>query len=295
MNLTPGDSIVRPSVLRSVLQHHHFQLKKSLGQNFLIDARILDTILSAVEAGPDDGALEIGPGAGVLTQALGLRCKRVVAVEKDRSLEPILNETLTELTNVSVRFEDFLEVNLVELWRSFEGCQKVSVVANLPYYVTTPILFRLLESDVSVHEIVVMVQKEVADRLAANPGGKDYGALTVSVQFRADVEKVVRVPPSSFMPPPNVESTVIRLRCRPHPTAHVVSEQAFSTVVRAGFGTRRKTLLNALSGGMGLTKDTCRAWLNQAGISPERRAETLSIDEFARLANEHSAFSSALT
>jgi 16S rRNA (adenine1518-N6/adenine1519-N6)-dimethyltransferase len=278
--------VAKPSVLKPFLGRHGFSFKKGLGQNFLIDGRILTEIVDACEITEEDGVLEIGPGAGVVTQLLADRAKVVVAVEKDRSLEPVLAESLEGLSNVEVVFADVLQVDLALLWDKFQTCKRVSVVANLPYYVTTPILFHVLDAQVQVHNIVVMVQREVAERLNAKPGTKDYGALTVTVQYRAQVGTVVQVSRGAFMPPPTVDSTVVRMRCRTTPAVPVKDEEMFFRVIRAAFGMRRKTLLNALSAQLSLGKDVVTECLQTAGVDSMRRGETLSIEEFARLADE---------
>ncbi|MCL6633179.1 MAG: 16S rRNA (adenine(1518)-N(6)/adenine(1519)-N(6))-dimethyltransferase RsmA [Alicyclobacillus herbarius] len=278
--------LVKAADLKRFLARYGFTLKKGLGQNFLIDGRVLNAIVEAADIAETDGVLEIGPGAGVLTQRLAARAKRVVAVEKDQALRPLLAESLAEFPHVRVLFADVLEVDLAGLWSEFTDCARVHVVANLPYYVTTPILFHILESDVNVSNILVMVQKEVADRLAAPPGGKAYGALSVMVQYRAEVERVVTVSPSSFLPPPGVDSVVVRLTCRP-PVCPAKRLADLQSVVRAAFATRRKTLANALSGGLGLSRDDARELLESAGIQPDRRGETLGLCEFVRLANAY--------
>jgi 16S rRNA (adenine1518-N6/adenine1519-N6)-dimethyltransferase len=277
--------VVKPSVLKEVLRRHGFSFKKQLGQNFLIDERVLTRIVDAAELGPDDGVFEIGPGAGVLTRWLAERAKRVVAVEKDAALRPVLAETLAGCENVVLRFADALQLDLAPLWTEFSGCRRVVMAANLPYYVTTPLLFHVLESRVPLDTMVLMVQREVADRLTASPGGKDYGALTVAVQYHTTVERVCVVHPGAFLPPPNVDSTVVRLRRRRRPAVDVLDEAAFFRIVRAAFSVRRKTLLNALSSGLGMDKDQCRMWLEASGIDPNRRGETLNLHEFAALAN----------
>ncbi|KPV44637.1 16S rRNA methyltransferase [Alicyclobacillus ferrooxydans] len=275
--------LARLSSLRELLQTHGFQFKKQLGQNFLVDARVLERIVDAADLIPGDGVFEIGPGAGVVTQVLAQQATQVVAVEKDRALAPVLDTSLAGLNNVKVVYADVLDVNLNEVWNEFSNCARVSVVANLPYYVTTPILFHLLESGVPLHNVVVMVQKEVADRLVSGPGTKDYGALSVAVQYYAEVDKVLRVHPGAFIPPPNVESEVVRLRVRKQPAVIVPDQTLFFRVVRAGFAMRRKTLLNNLSHSFGFTKPDCEHLLLCTGIEPRRRGETLSLDEFARL------------
>lgn len=284
--------VSKPSLLKPFLAKFGFSFKKGLGQNFLIDSRILSAIAEACEVTDVDGVLEIGPGAGVVTQVVAPYAKRVIAVEKDNSLRPVLTESLEGLENVEVVYADVLQTDLHELWGKFADCKRVSVVANLPYYVTTPILFHVLESRLPVHNIVVMVQKEVADRLNAKPGTKDYGALTVAVQYRAEVDTVVRVSPSAFIPQPTVESTVLRMRCRDVPAVKVRDEDVFFQVVRAGFGMRRKTLLNALSAQLPVSKEACAHCLESTGIDHMRRGETLSIAEFGALAD---AFVEAFT
>jgi 16S rRNA (adenine1518-N6/adenine1519-N6)-dimethyltransferase len=279
--------VAQPSQLKALLARHGFSFKKQLGQNFLIDARILTAIEQAAELTEADGAFEIGPGAGVVTQRIARSAKRVVAVEKDASLASVLDDALAAFPNVEVVFADVLKVDLPDLWTRFADCRRVSVVANLPYYVTTPILFHVLESGVRPYNIVVMVQREVADRMCAAPGSKDYGALSVAVQYHAEVDKVVRVPPSSFLPPPGVESMVVRLRCRSKPPVEVLDEATFFRVVRASFAMRRKTLLNTLAGPLGLSKDECARLLDGAGIDGRRRGETLTLDEFAAIANAY--------
>ena len=286
----PELDLTKPSVLKEILGRHGFSFKKQLGQNFLIDRITLERIGDAAEITDEDGVLEIGPGAGVVTRMLAARAKQVVTIEKDESLRPILGDTLADVRNVHIHYNDVLQVDLARVWSEFfSGCRQVSVVANLPYYVTTPILFHILESNVSVAKIVVMVQKEVADRMMAGPGTKDYGVLTVAVQYRAAVRKVTVVKPSSFMPPPTVDSTVVQLSCYQELPVAVQSERDFFHAVRAAFSMRRKTLLNALAGGLAISKQECQELLSAAGIDPNRRGETLSLSEFAQLANEFTA------
>lgn len=276
--------VLRQSQLRALLQSHAFQFKKQLGQNFLVDASVLEKIIEAADIQKDDGVFEVGPGAGVVTQALSERAKQVVAVEKDEALAPVLNSSLAATRNVNVLYDDVLRLDLTTVWENFADCQRVSVVANLPYYITTPILFHLLESKVRLHHIVVMVQREVAQRLVANPGTKDYGALTVAVQYYAEVDKIKRVSPGCFVPPPTVESEVVRFRIRPRPAVEVSDVALFFRVVRSAFAMRRKTLLNNLSHSFGLSKSTCGELLQASQIDPLRRGETLSLAEFAVLA-----------
>jgi 16S rRNA (adenine1518-N6/adenine1519-N6)-dimethyltransferase len=284
-------ALAKLSTLRDYLSRHGFAFKKQLGQNFLIDSNVLEKIVEASGVTDRDGVLEIGPGAGVVTRALSAYAKKVVAIEKDKSLEPVLQDTLAECPNIELRFADVLDVDLVALFQEmFYDCEKVCVVANLPYYVTTPILFHVLESPVHVAQIVVMVQKEVADRMTATPSTKNYGVLTVAVQYRAAVSKVVSVSRGSFFPSPNVDSTVVKLSTwdenRP---VQVADEDRFFKIVRSAFGMRRKTILNALSGGMSISKERCGEWLRKAGIDPKRRGETLSLQEFSTVSSLYSS------
>jgi len=278
-------ALTNPSALKAVLGKYGFSFKKQLGQNFLVDEIILEDIRNAAEISPRDGVLEVGPGAGVVTQMLAQKAQVVVAVEKDRALKPILEDTLGAFENVEVIFEDVLRLDFSHLWRTaFADCERVHIVANLPYYITTPILFHVLESGVNWTNIVVMVQKEVAERLVAPPGGKDYGALTLTVGYYASVEKVTVVPPTSFLPPPNVHSTVVRLSRYNIPPVDVPHPDVLFRIIRAAFSMRRKTLLNTLSGALGIPKSDCQTWIDSAGIDSIRRGETLSLREFAQLA-----------
>jgi len=278
--------LVSPSVTRDVVNRFDFHFKKSLGQNFLIDGNILDKIVSAADLDPSAGALEIGPGIGTLTQELCEEARQVVAVEKDNRLLDVLAETLADYDNVHVHHADVLEADLHALFeRWFQGMQ-VSVVANLPYYVTTPIVMKLLEEQLPLRNIVVMVQREVADRMAAKPGGKDYGTLSIAVQYYTQPEIVCRVPESAFMPQPNVESTVIKLKVREQPAVQVPNPELYFALVKASFAQRRKTLLNNLQNNLQpkRAKEDILAALERAGIDPTRRGETLSLEEYAQLA-----------
>lgn len=278
--------ITRPSVLRELLGRHGFTLKKQLGQNFLIDSHALDSIVDAADIHADTSVIEIGPGAGVLTARLAERAERVLAVEKDESLRPVLEEVLSGTDNVTLLFADALEVSL-EDWvgQHWGEVKRLVVAANLPYYITTPLLFHILESNLPVSDMVILVQKEVADRLLAKPGGKDYGVLTVMAQWRAEVQRVVNVSANCFLPPPTVESSVVRLAVRSQPPYPLQREAALRKVVRAAFGMRRKTLDNALAGGLSLSKSAVTHLLACAQIDGKRRGETLDLQEFARLAN----------
>jgi 16S rRNA (adenine1518-N6/adenine1519-N6)-dimethyltransferase len=281
------DRLVHPSYLKQVIQKHEFSFKKQLGQNFLIDQNILGKIIEAADIGQNDGVLEIGPGVGTLTQELAENAGQVVAIEKDDRLLSVLFDTLKQYKNIHIEHGDVLEVDLNALFDTWFSGRRVSVVANLPYYITTPIVMRLLEEKLPLHSIVVMVQKEVAERMAAKPGGKDYGVLSIAVQYYTKPSLVCKVPPGAFMPPPNVESTVIRLQVLDRPSVQVKDEALFFRVVRACFAQRRKTLLNNLSNSnLNLSKEAARGLLEKIGMDPAQRAETLSLQDFERITNE---------
>lgn len=280
--------IATPSRTRQLIAKHGFVLKKSLGQNFLVDRNILLNIVEAAELEAADGVLEIGPGIGALTEQLARRAGSVVAIELDGRLLPILEESLAGYPNVSIVHGDVLKVDLVKLFQDrFRDAERVKVVANLPYYVTTPIIMKLLEERLPISSIVVMIQKEVAERLSAGPGTKDYGSLSIAVQYYSEAEMVAFVPRTAFLPQPNVDSAVVRLRLREHPPVKVEDERWFFEVVHAAFAQRRKTLANNLLGRF-LPKDRraeLEAILASCGIDPGRRGETLSLEEFARLSD----------
>ena len=268
------------------LKIHGFRLSKGLGQNFLIDEDILTGILDGAEIGPEDSVLEIGPGFGVLTTALCSRAKKVVSVELDNRMFEILNVNLSGFSNFELIEGDILQVDIKNLLKNKLDGKNTKVVANLPYYITTPIIMKLLEERHEFKSITVMVQKEVANRLCADPGCKENGAITISVNYYATVRKILDVPSTSFIPPPDVESTVIRFDIREKPPVELIDEALFFKVVKAAFGQRRKTLLNALSaGGFCENKEKVKEILDECGIDGIRRGETLSIEEFALLAN----------
>ena len=277
---------------KEVVNKHNFKFSKSLGQNFLIDDNVIDRILEGARLSETDRIIEVGPGIGTLTREMGKVAENVVAIEIDKTLIPILKETLADLDNVEVVNEDILKVDVQGLINEKLNGGPVKLAANLPYYITTPIVMKFLEEDIPVTDIVVMVQKEVADRMNAKPSTKDYGALSVAVQYYCDTEIVAKAPRHMFVPQPNVDSIVIGLHVRDEKKYVVDNEDIFFKTVKASFGQRRKTLLNSL-GGLGfLSKDQIREALQAANIDEKRRGETLSIDEFANLSNEINKFSS---
>ena len=281
--------IATPNRTKGILEKYGFSFKKSLGQNFLIDTNVLNRIVDFAEMSSETAAIEIGPGIGALTEQLAKRAKKVIAFEIDQRLLPILGETLEPYDNVKIIHSDVLKANVKQVVEEeFEKDQDIMVVANLPYYVTTPILFKLLEEQLPIRGIVVMLQKEVADRIAAAPGTKDYGSLSIALQYYTEAETVMIVPRTVFVPQPNVDSAVIRLTKREKPAVMVQDEAFFFEVVRASFAQRRKTLMNNLVNNLqGIPKDKelLEQTLQEAGIDPKRRGETLSIEEFGRLSD----------
>lgn len=278
-------NVATPKQTNDIIKKYGFKFKKSLGQNFLIDQNILKNIVAAAELDETKGALEIGPGIGALTQELAQAAGRVTAVEIDNRLIPILREVLSGVPNVHVEHGDVLKLNLKELIENqFKGLTGVSVVANLPYYVTTPILMKLLEEKLPLEHIVVMIQKEVAQRMAAKPGGKEYGSLSVAVQYYCIPELVCIVPHTVFIPQPNVDSAVIKLSLRNKPAVDVPDEGHFFRTVQACFAQRRKTIANNLTSYVGkIHRERLGPLLEGCGIDPSRRGETLSLEEFASL------------
>lgn len=278
--------ISTPKMTRDVMRQYQFTLRKSLGQNFLIDENILAKIVDAANITKDSFVMEIGPGVGALTQLLSEKAKKVIAIEIDERLKPILSETLQGHDNVALYFNDVLKTDLRQvIAKECPEDAPITVVANLPYYVTTPILMKLLTGDLPIRTIVVMIQKEVAGRLEAHPGEKSYGSLSIAVQYIAEPKIVMTVPKTVFVPQPNVDSAVIRLDVRAGKRVHVRDEAFFFKVVRASFAQRRKTLINNLMNNLFSKKQKAIILekLQAAGIDPSRRGETLSIEEFARL------------
>lgn len=281
-------SLTSPKVLRELIERHGFKFSKSLGQNFLIDENILRKIVDGARIGKGDRVLEIGPGVGTMTQELARRAERVVAVEIDKALLPILSETLAEFPNVEIIHGDILKLDMARLMEEHFDKGPFKVVANLPYYITTPIIMYFLEEGLPFETMVVMIQKEVAERMNARPGTKEYGALSIGVQYYAEPRIIGRVPPTVFMPPPKVDSIIIALDRKKEPEVFVKDRRLFFRLVKAAFAQRRKTLQNALfsSGIGGIEKEQWSRILKKCNIDPSRRGESLTIREFAELANE---------
>lgn len=272
-----------PKQTIEIIQKYNFAFQKKFGQNFLIDTHVLDKIIAAANVTKEDTVLEIGPGIGTMTQRLAEAAGRVFAVEIDTNLIPILNETLGDCENVTVINEDILKVDIKKLTEEGGQGRPVKVVANLPYYITTPIIMGLFESHVPVESITVMVQKEVADRMQADPGNKNYGALSLAVQYYAEPYIVANVPPNCFMPRPNVGSAVIRLDVHKDPAVKVKDESLMFGIIRASFNQRRKTLQNSISHDpkLGIDKDMVATVLEEMGLSATVRGEALSLAQFA--------------
>lgn len=270
-----------------ILQKYHFNFQKKYGQNFLIDPTVLDRIIQAAQITKEDCVLEIGPGIGTMTQYLAERAGSVVAVEIDQNLIPILRETLAEYDNVSVINDDILKVDLGKIVEEQNGGRPIKVVANLPYYITTPIIMGLFEKQVPLKSITIMVQKEVADRMQVGPGTKDYGALSLAVQYYAKPEIVANVPPNCFIPRPNVGSAVIRLTKYEQPPVVVRDPDRMFAIIRASFNQRRKTLVNGLGNApeLGLSKEQVARVLEEMQLSPTVRGEALTLEQFAKLSD----------
>lgn len=270
-----------------ILQKYHFNFQKKFGQNFLINTGVLEGIIDAAQIGKEDFVLEIGPGIGTMTQYLCEAARQVVAVEIDTNLIPILSDTLSSYSNVEVLNADILKVDIQKLAGEYNDGNPIKVVANLPYYITTPIIMGLFESHVPIDSITIMVQKEVADRMQEGPGSKEYGALSLAVQYYAKPKIVLTVPPSCFMPQPKVGSAVIRLTRHEKPPVEVKSEKLMFQVIRASFNQRRKTLANGLNnfGAFSIGKEALQECIEALGVPGNIRGEALSLEQFARLSD----------
>ncbi len=277
--------LASPTHTIAVLERFGFRFQKKYGQNFLIDANIIDEIIDAAEITKDDFILEIGPGIGTMTQYLCEAAHQVLAVEIDANLIPVLADTLSEYDNVTVLNQDVLKLDLASVSAEYNHGKPIKVVANLPYYITTPIIMELFESHVPLESITIMVQKEVADRMQVGPGTKDYGALSLAVQYYARPEVICEVPPTCFMPKPGVSSSVIRLRAHEKPPVDITDEAFLFKVIRASFNQRRKTLVNGLhnAGITGHSKEELAQIIEGLGFLPTVRGESLTLEEFARL------------
>ena len=278
--------------VRAVLARHGFHFSHSLGQNFIIDAGVCPKMAELCGATETDGALEIGPGVGVLTRELAARAAKVVSIELDRSREPVLSETLSDCPNVRLVWGDAMKLDLAELIRTEFPGMEVAVCANLPYYITSPVVMRVLEEKLPISSLTVMVQKEAAERLCAKPGTRAAGAVSLSVQYYAEPEILFQVPRSCFYPQPKVDSAVIRLAVRKKPPVDVRSEKQFFAVVRAAFGQRRKTVLNSVAAGLSLSREQAAGLFEAAGVLPSLRAERMTMGQFAALADTLDAMNS---
>ena len=276
-----------PSSTIEILQKYHFNIQKKYGQNFLIDTNILEKIISSAEITKDDCVLEIGPGIGTMTQYLAESAREVVAVEIDKFLIPILEDTLSGYDNITIINDDILKVNINKIVEEKNNGKPIKVVANLPYYITTPIIMGLFESNVPLKSITIMVQKEVADRMQVGPGTKDYGALSLAVQFYSKPEVVANVAPGCFIPRPNVGSSVIRLTRYEKPPVQPKNEKYMFSLIRASFNQRRKTLMNGLTNAsnLNLIKADVVEAIEKMGLSPTIRGEALTLEQFAKLSD----------
>lgn len=282
-----NEKLSDPKKTIEVIQKYQFAFQKRFGQNFLIDAHVLEKIVSAAGITKDDCVLEIGPGIGTMTQYLAESAGQVIAVEIDTNLLPILADTLKDYSNVKVINQDILKVDINELVKEYNNGRPIKVVANLPYYITTPIIMGLFESNVPIDNITVMVQKEAADRMQVGPGSKDYGALSLAVQYYASPYIVANVPPNCFIPRPNVGSAVIRLTRYQEPPVQVKDPKLMFKLIRASFNQRRKTLQNGLNNSpeISFSKEEITKAIESLGVSPSVRGEALSLEQFAQLAN----------
>jgi len=287
--------IATPARTKMLLNKHGFSFKKSLGQNFLIDTNVINNIITASGVSEQSGVIEIGPGMGSLTEQLAKHAKRVLAFEIDQRLIPVLDDSLSAYDNITIVNEDILKADVKSaIEEHLSDCEDIMVVANLPYYITTPILMGLLEKHLPITSYVVMMQKEVGERLSAAPSTKSYGSLSIAAQYYTTVEKVMVVPKGVFMPPPNVDSLVVKLTVRDQPAVTVHDESLFFKLTRGAFVQRRKTILNnymSLIQNSKEHKEEIISWLEQSHIAPSRRGESLSLEEFAELSNNFNDFS----
>jgi 16S rRNA (adenine1518-N6/adenine1519-N6)-dimethyltransferase len=276
--------LTAPSNIRRIMEKNDFRIKKRLGQNFLVDANIVDKIINSADLNKKDIVVEIGPGMGVITKAAAQQAQRIFALEIDKSLESILEDTLAHQKNTEIIYADAMNIDIDRLvGERVPGCGSYKIIANLPYYITSPLIMHILENKFNFSIMIIMIQQEVAERISALPGTKEYGALSVAVQYYAQVKYLFRVPGTVFIPRPEVESAVIRLEKRDVPPVEVSDEDLFFKVVKASFGQRRKTLLNALGSAFGFSRDDLKEILKAAVIEGSRRGETLSLPEFARV------------
>ncbi len=275
--------------IRAIMARHRAGFSKNLGQNFLTDYTVIEAIAEGAEINEEDHVIEIGPGIGVLTIECADRAGFVSAVEIDKKLIPILEETVRGYDNIEIINRDILKTDIEEICRNAQNnnlnLKRVKIVGNLPYYITTPIIMKLLEENVPAESITIMMQKEVADRLISAPGKKTYGAISLAVQYYCTIDEIIQVPAEAFVPKPKVDSTVLRLNIRKEKPVRLKDEAVFFSVIKAGFSQRRKTLLNCLLGICGMEKGELSEFLENLGIDSKRRAETLDMDEFAEIAN----------
>ena len=286
--------IATPSRTRALLDQYGFNFKKSLGQNFLVDVNIINKIIEASQIDETTGIIEVGPGMGSLTEQLAKHAKKVMSFEIDQRLIPVLNDTLSPYDNVTIINEDILKADIGKAVNTYlDDCDKIMVVANLPYYITTPLLLNLMQQDIPIDGYVVMMQKEVGERLNASVGTKAYGSLSIVAQYYTETSKVLTVPKSVFMPPPNVDSIVVKLMQREKPLVDIDDDEAFFKLAKAAFAQRRKTINNNYQNFFKdgkQYKSSILNWLENAGIDPKRRGETLTIQDFAKLYEEKKKF-----
>lgn len=275
-----------PAGMNRIMRRHGFRNARSLGQNFLTDESVIDAIIYGSGIKDNDLVIEIGPGLGVLTAAAAEEAGHVTAIEIDSRLIPVLEDTLSQYDNIDIVNDDIMKTDLAALIDSRRTEGSVRIIGNLPYYITTPILMKLLEEDVPAESFTIMMQKEVADRIMAAPGNRTYGALTAAVSYYCSAERIAEAPKEIFLPQPKVDSSVIRLDKRKERPVDTINEDVFFEVIRSGFGQRRKTLQNSLTGTRGISKDEAGIVLDAAGIERSRRAETLELKEFAAVADE---------